>query len=176
MATFGMRPTPNDCIARLNNALDEIAAIRALLAATPGGEGPQGDWDANRKRSQAHLADAWASIGWALRALWFGQRDRIRDEDVAAAVASYGRDITALRTEVKRLESALALARADAQSSASYAANAPMNGSEDMAQRLRRHVMGALHPDRAADAAEGVWRTTLCQTLFPEIDRIISGR
>jgi hypothetical protein len=36
--------------------------------------------------------------------------------------------------------------------------------------------MSALHPDKAVNAAEGAWRTSLCQTLFPEIDRIIAGR
>src|SRR4051794_20543391 len=112
MATFGTRATANDCIARINNTLDEIAAIRTLLAAASSGAGHQGDWDGNRKRSQAHLADAWTSVGWALRALWFGQRDRTRDEDIAAAGAGWRRDATELRAEIVRLERALMEARA----------------------------------------------------------------
>jgi hypothetical protein len=35
--------------------------------------------------------------------------------------------------------------------------------------------MWAVHPDRAADAAERKWRTQLCQTLFPEMDRAMDG-
>jgi hypothetical protein len=57
---------------------------------------------------------------------------------------------------------------------AQRAASSP-RGGEELARKLRLVVMWAVHPDRAADAAERKWRTQLCQTLFPEIDRAMDG-
>ncbi|MBS0638445.1 MAG: hypothetical protein U1E70_24580 [Acetobacteraceae bacterium] len=174
MTPFGTRVTASDCIARINNTLDEIASIRSVLAVLPSGGAGQADPDGSRNRSQAHLADAWASVNWALRALWFGQRDRTRDEDVAATAANWRREATELRAEVARLERALMEARAGIV--LPEPSPAAPGSVEEMAQRLRRVLMGALHPDKAGSAAESAWRTGLCQSVFPEIDRIVGGR
>jgi hypothetical protein len=170
---FGQRITSNDCITRLNDALDELASIRRMMSVAPA---PDPNAEANRKRSLAHLADAWTSTGWALRAVWLSQHDRTRAEEVAASVQLYRTELAELQSEITRLEAALVLARAEAERRGASVPPAPSGrAADDTGHRLRRAVMGALHPDKAGSAAEGAWRTALCQTLFPEIDRILGG-
>jgi hypothetical protein len=53
------------------------------------------------------------------------------------------------------------------------ALNAPE--AKELAHRVRRIVIGSIHPDKAADSVEREWRTKICQNLFPEIDRVMNG-
>ncbi len=175
MGVFTKRPTPSDCISRISNAMDEMLAIRDLLDATHRGKEYKADWDANRKYARGHLSEAWSSLGAALNGLSLSRRQPTRDEEVDATVEMQRRHLVALRAEVKRLEGALVLAEARAAAAGAVAGQPPQppRESDELAQRVRRVVMSTVHPDKAADVAEGEWRTRLCQTLFPEIDRLM---
>lgn len=177
MALFTKRPTPGDSIERISNAMNEVEAIRDLLDGTPKGRDYKADWDANRKYAHRHLSEAWDSLGAALNGLGLNQHLPTRDEQVDATVEMQRKHLAALRAEVKRLEGALALAEARAAAAevvaTQHAKPWPQEG-EELARRVRRAVMSAVHPDKAADAAEGEWRTKLCQTLFPEIDHVMN--
>lgn len=178
MALFTKRPTPSDCITRVSDAMDEVMAIRDMLDATPKGKDYKADWDANCKYAHGHLSEAWDSLGAALNGILAGRRQPTRDEQVDATVEMQRKHLVALRAEVKRLEGALALAEARAAAAevviAQHTKAQPQDGKE-LARRVRRVVMSAVHPDKAADAAEGEWRTKLCQNLFPEIDHVMNG-
>jgi hypothetical protein len=177
VALFSKRPTPSDCIERISNAMDEVVAIRGMLDAASKGKDYKADWDANRKYAHEHLAEAWSSLGAALNGLCLSKREPTRDEQVDATVELQKRHLIALRAEVKRLEGALTLAEARAAAAEVAVQHAQPHPEEnqDLSHKLRRVVMSAIHPDKAADAAEGEWRTKLCQTLFPEIDRVVNG-
>ncbi len=174
MGVFTKRSTPNDCIERISNAMNEVMVIRDILDATPKGKDYKADWDADRKYAHEHLSEAWGSLGAALSGLMTSQRQPTRDKQADATVETQRRHLIALRAEVKRLQGALALAEAHAAGIEMATAQHTLpQGGEELALRVQRAVMGAVHPDRAADAAEEEWRTRLCQTLFPEIDLIM---
>ena len=78
----------------------------------------------------------------------------------------------ALHLEIKVLKQALAQSETRAAASERAKAVSPKDSAE-LVLKLRRVVMSAVHPDKAANIAESEWRTRLCQTLFPEIDRLI---
>jgi uncharacterized small protein (DUF1192 family) len=161
--------TPDDCIVRISTAMDEMVAIRDMMEATPKGKAYRADWETNRSVACDHLSDAWDSVSWALNAVARSQHHMTRDEQVEIEVETHLKHLATLSTEVERLKAALAAADARAAAAEALA----LEG--ERAQRVRRVVMSVVHPDKAADHAEGVWRTKLCQTLFPEIDRVMNG-
>ncbi len=160
MALFTNRRRPVDCIDRISNAMNEAMAIRDMLETAPKAREYRWDWDANCKHADQHLSEACSSLGAALTGLMINRHQPTRG------------------TELKRLATALAVAEARAAAVEMAAAQHPAPPEppeEELAHRVRRIVMGAVHPDNAADAAEREWRTKLCQTLFPEIDRVMKG-
>ncbi len=175
MGVFAKRLTPGDCINRISNAMDELAAIQKVLDATPRGKEYKANWDANRKYAHGHLSEAWESLGAALNGLISSQRQPTRDEQIDVTVETQRKHLVALRAEVKRLESVLALAEARAAAAELVAERHTRPKNEELAQLLRRVVMTAIHPDKAANSGEAEWRTRLCQTLFPEIDRLMKN-
>ena len=103
--------------------------------------------------------------------------DALRLAQVRAATTAMVAAQHALRVK-SRLEDAWRLAQVRAMTTAMVAtqnAQLQIQDGEPLAHKLRRAVMGAVHPDKAADAAEREWRTRICQTLFPEIDRVMKG-
>ncbi len=110
MGLFTKRLTSNDSIERISNAMNELMTIRDVLDATPKTKEYKADWDANRKYAHEHLSEAWDSLGAALNGLMTSQRRPTRDEQADATAETQRKHLVALRAEVKRLESALALA------------------------------------------------------------------
>lgn len=145
MAPFTNRRRPVDCINRISTAMNEAMAIREMLEAVPVLSEYKWDWDASRRRADGHLSEACSSLSAALTGLMVNRHQPTRE------------------AELQRLQNALAQAEARA------------TAAEAVATKVRRIVMGAVHPDNAADDAEREWRTKLCQTLFPELDRVTTG-
>jgi septal ring factor EnvC (AmiA/AmiB activator) len=177
LAFFARQPTPEDCIDRLARIVDELPAVMQMMDAVTRTRAYEADWNANRTYARDHLMEAWYSVERALNGLTVSKREPTWDGR-AATVETQRKHLVALRAEVKRLAGALAVAETRAAAvEAEMAQRAPSSprGGEELARKLRLVVMWAVHPDRAADAAERKWRTQLCQTLFPEMDRAMDG-
>jgi hypothetical protein len=177
LALFARQSTPEDCIARIVRIADELPAVMRMMDGVTRTRGYEADWNANRTYARDHLMEAWYSVGRALNGLTVSKREPTWDGR-SATVETQRRHLTALRAEVKRLAESLAVAEARAaaaEADIAQRAAAKPRGGEELARKLRLVVMWAVHPDRAADAAERKWRTRLCQTLFPEIDRAMDG-
>ncbi len=174
MGVFAKRPTLGNCIERISVAMNEIMIIRDMLDTTPKGTEHTADWDAKRKYAHGHLSEAWGSLGAALNELMVSKRWPTWDEQIEIRMETQRKHLATLRAEVERLKEALAMAETHAAVAERIAAQRaqPQENSE-LAHKVRRVVMSAVHPDKAMDAAEGRWRTRLCQTLFPEIDRVM---
>jgi hypothetical protein len=172
VSLFAKRSTPSDCMLRISNAMKELELIRDLIDTTPKGKDYPADWDANRDYADRHLNEAWSSLGAALHGLVMSGRRPTRDEAETVA-GKQGKLVEALCAEVKRLDGVAALAEARAAAAEAVVARHAQSGGGDAALRLRRIVMGAVHPDKARSAAEGEWRTRLCQTLFSEMDQVV---
>jgi hypothetical protein len=193
MALFTKSPTPAACTTRLSNVLREVEDIQDLLDATSKGKDYKGDWDANRKHALRHLKEAQSAIEAAWNGILVGRHRPTLDDEIANTGEMQAKYLVILRAEVKRMqaeslhaEEDLTTLRAevkwleaewlDAEKRAAAAeALASQQGGEETARRVRRLVMSEAHPDKATNAAELEWRTRLCQTLFPQIDRIMSG-
>jgi septal ring factor EnvC (AmiA/AmiB activator) len=174
---FARQPTPEDCIDRLVRIVDELPAVMQMMDTVTRTRDYEADWNANRTYARDHLMEAWYSAGRALNGLTVSKREPTWDGRVAT-VETQRKHLVALRAEVKRLVEALAVAEtraAAAEAETAQRAASNPRGGEELARKLRLVVMWAVHPDRAADAAERKWRTQLCQTLFPEIDRAMDG-
>src|SRR5690349_17039861 len=156
-------------MSRISDAMDEVQAVQNMLDVTPKGKDYQADWDADRKAAQAHLSDAWLSLGYALSSTGLGNRYPTRNDEHRELIEAQ-REAAALRSEMERLEGALAGARA-----AAVQASLRSQQVDDRANRLRKLIMNALHLDQADAAEGGEWRMKLCETLLPEIERVMSG-
>jgi hypothetical protein len=170
MPLFAKRPTPSDCVTRISNAMNEVEAISAMLDVTPQGKHYRADWDTNRQVACDHLTDAWQSIGSALSSVMRSEHHPTRMEEQFASI-EMERAVSVLKAEVQRLNSLLTMS--EIQLTAYVASAAKPRADGQLAQKLRRAVIQAVHPDKTTDAAEGEWRTKLCQTLLPEIDRLL---
>jgi len=174
MVVFAKRLTPGNCIEKISTTMNKVMLIHDMLDATPQGKECKADWDAKRKYAHGHLSEAWGSLGAALNELMVSKRWPTWDEQIEIREETQRKHLATLRAEVERLKEALTMAemRTTAAEMAAARHTQPQEG-EDLAHKVRRAVMSAVHPDKAVDAAEGKWRTRLCQTLFPEIDRIV---
>lgn len=120
----------------------------------------------------------YQTVGEALQAIFTKADERAKPYQELDWVVLFQRmspeDVEALRQDA-------ALAEADVKflkdafgryMQARSGANPP--DAKELANRVRRIVIGSIHPDTAADPAEREWRTKICQTLFPEIDRVMN--
>ena len=177
MALFGRHPTPGDCIDRIARVAEELPAVMQMMDAVTRMAGYDADWSDNKADARDHLTEACYSLDRALNGLTLSKREPTWGGRVST-VEAQRRHIVALEKEALRLQ--LALTSAEKQLAVTEAKNAgliatqPRTG-EDLAVRVRRVVLWAIHPDRAAGQAERQWCTALCQTLLPEIDRVMGA-
>jgi hypothetical protein len=138
-------------------------------------KGDEAEWEANRTYALDHLVDARHSAERALNGLTRGDREPTRDARVAT-VETQRKHILAMASELQRLRSAVDAAETRAATAEAARARGTVSqprAGKELADGVRRVVMWAVHPDRAANAEERQWRTKLCQTLFPEMDKAI---
>jgi chromosome segregation ATPase len=177
MALFARQPTPGDCIDRIARIVEEVPAIMQMMDTVTKTAGYEADWSDNRADARDHLTEAWYSLERALNGLSDSRREPTWGGRVAT-VEAQRKHIAALEKEANRLQQALAVAEARLAATeakmAELVATQPRAG-EDLATRVRRVVIWAIHPDRAANPAEREWCTALCQTLLPEIDRAMGA-
>ena len=173
MAFFARRSKPEDCIDRISRGADELRGIMQMMDATTNTDGYEADWHDNRACARDHLTEALSSFKRALNALMVSNREATWGGR-GATVETQRKYILALEAELTRLHEALTSAEARTAAAeselAQLAAGRPL-GNDGSADKVRRVVMWAIHPDLAADASERQWRTRLFQTMMPEIDK-----
>lgn len=176
MGVFAKRPTLGNYIERISNAMNEVMFIRDMLDATPKGTEHKADWDAKRTYAHGHLSEAWGSLGAALNELMVSKRWPTWDEQIEIKEEAQRKRLAALRADIECLEGALTIAEKRAAMAEMIAErHAQPQEDNELAHKIRRVVMSAVHPDKALDSIEREWRTRLCQMLFPEIGRIMKS-
>lgn len=195
MSLFAKRPTPDDCTTRVSNAMNEVELIRDLLDATSQPSGYKADWSADRAYAHEHLREAWSNLGGALNGLlmsgrrptwneqtmtWIEVRHALEAQMEQLKAAVEMAEARASLAELREVALKQELAKAGAALSEAIStedlpkAQAP-EPDRELARRVRRLVASALHPDKATSGPESEWRTKLCQSLFPELDQVMSG-
>lgn len=172
MGFFARRSRPQDCIARIARIAGELPEIMQTMDAATDTRECEADWDANRAYARDHLTEALYSLGRALNGLTVSKREPTWGGRVAT-VETQRKHIVSLVAELRRLETALAATEARAATAEAELAHLVEGRPlvrEATADKVRRVVLWAVHPDLAENALERQWRTRLFQMLMPEID------